>query len=187
MIISLGDYFQSQLSLVTWCIPGTGGTVSIINIIGNAFSRHAHRWYSIDHVRLQGSWYISCEVHARGSGYVIRRVVILCATRSWCHPLKQLATCSWCYALNLLKQTFILSSFPRCLYHGIKTQEHPELQKLLYGYCWRQSLGPLTLEEFLKEIRKAVKACKCFWNNGKIEEMKCKQKVVFLFYKRLFF
>lgn len=50
----------------------------------NAFSKHAHRRYSAGHVKLQGSWYVSrlVEVHAHGSGYVIRRVLISCATGS---------------------------------------------------------------------------------------------------------
>ena len=79
---------------ILWHFGGNNVQVPVAYPV-NAFSRHAHRWYSMDHVRLQGSWYvsrISCEVNARESGYVVRRVVILRATRFWC------------YALNLLKQ-----------------------------------------------------------------------------------
>jgi len=56
----------------------------------------------------------------------------------------------------------ISKSFPRRLYHGVGTKEHPELEKFVLGYCWRKSLGPLTPHRFLEELCKAVKAMKRF-------------------------
>ena len=49
-------------------------------------------------------------------------------------------------------------AFPRRLYDGVNTKEHPELEKFVLGYCCRKSLGPLTLHRFLEELCKAVKA-----------------------------
>ena len=57
---------------------------------------------------------------------------------------------------------YIPKSFPRRLYHGVNTKEHPELEKFVLGYCWRKSLGPLTPHRFLEELCKAVKAMKRF-------------------------
>ena len=53
-------------------------------------------------------------------------------------------------------------AFPRRLYDGVNTKEHPELEKFVLGYCWRKSLGPLTPHRFLEELCKAVKAMKRF-------------------------
>ena len=58
-------------------------------------------------------------------------------------------------------------AFPRRLYDGVNTKEHPELEKFVLGYCWRKSLGPLTPHRFLEELCKAVKAMKRFWEEGK--------------------
>ena len=145
--------FASCFGEVGW--SGRGGNnvqVPVAHPV-NAFSRHAHRWYSIDHVRLQGPWYFGSNLQP-----------ILDATLSTF--LSNLQHALDAALSTLLSKLFFPSSFSRCLHHGIKTQEHPELHKLLYGYCWRQSVSPLMSEEFLKEIGKAVKACKCFWNKG---------------------
>ena len=61
---------------------------------------------------------------------------------------------------------YIPKSFPRRLYHGVNTKEDPELEKFVLGYCWRNSLGPLTPHRFLDELCKAVKAIKSFWEEG---------------------
>ena len=59
-------------------------------------------------------------------------------------------------------KNYIPKSFPKRLYHGVNTKEHPELEKFVLGYCWRKSLGPLTPHRFLEELCKAVKAMKSF-------------------------
>ena len=96
------------------------------------------------------------------------------------------------HALDATLSTFLSKHLFSAVFHDacmmeIKTQEHPELQKLLYGYCWRQSLGPLTPEEFLKEICKAVKACKCFWNKGKLKKWNANKKSFSYYTKGYFF
>ena len=59
---------------------------------------------------------------------------------------------------HVMHTDYIPKSFPRRLYHGVNTKEHPELEKFVLGYCWRKSLGPLTPHRFLEELCKAVKA-----------------------------
>ena len=140
----------------------------------SAYSMHAHRWYSIDHVRLWGSWYVSRIV----GKFTHADQVTSSEGMLFCDIL--CATCSWCYALNLLKQTFIPSSFPRRLVY--QRQEHPELHKFLYGYCWRQSWGPLTLRNFWKKSAKQWTHANASETRGKSasatpsEEMQCKKK-----------
>ena len=54
--------FASCFGEVGW--SGRGGNnvqVPVAHPV-NAFSRHAHRWYSIDHVRLQGPWYFGSNL-----------------------------------------------------------------------------------------------------------------------------
>jgi hypothetical protein len=86
------------------------------------------------------------------------------------------------------------NSFPRCLYHVIKTQEHPELQKLLYCYCWRQSLGPLTPEELFERnlqssegMQMLLKQREKVLQQPQVEEIKCKNKQFSNFTKGCFF
>ena len=59
---------------------------------------------------------------------------------------------------HVMHTDYIPKSFPRRLYHGVNTKEHPELEKFVLGYCWRKSLGPLTPHRFLEELCKGVKA-----------------------------
>ena len=88
---------------------------------------------------------------------------------------------------------YIPKSFPRRLYHGKNTKEHPELEKFVLGYCWRKSLGPLTPHRFLEELCKAVKAMKRCWEEGKKccipkkHELMSKNEVVLPVFKTLFF
>ena len=156
-----------------------------------AHTRHATLWLSWGGVGWGGvGMFMSTCIHT--SCYVIVMFSCTCTHTSFFFLSTvagtQIADRWW----KGLKD-YIPKSFPRRLYHGVNTKEHPELEKFVLGYCWRKSLGPLTPHRFLEELCKAVKAMKRFWEEGKKccipkkHELMSKNKVVLEMFKTLFF
>ena len=102
------------------------------------------------HVMLRYGYFLMDQTNAKNPFFFLSTVGTQIADRWW-KGLKD----------------YIPKSFPRRLYHGVNTKEHPELEKFVLGYCWRKSLGPLTPHRFLEELCKAVKAMKSVWEEGK--------------------
>ena len=129
------------------------------------------------HVMLRYGYLLMDQINAKNPFFFLSTVGTQIADRWW-KGLKN----------------YIPKSFPKRLYHGVNTKEHPELDKFVLGYCWRKSLGPLTPHRFLEELCKAVKAMKSFWEEGKKSaasqkkhELMSKNKVVLEIFKTLFF
>ena len=192
---------------LSWCGVGWGGVgqwrscqlaytrhaTLLLCSLALAHTRHATLWLSWGGVGWGGvGWGCSCQL-----AYTRHATLLLCSLAlAHTRPFFFLSTVAgtqiadrWWKGLK----DYIPKSFPRRLYHGVNTKEHPELEKFVLGYCWRKSLGPLTPHRFLEELCKAVKAMKRFWEEGKKccipkkHELMSKNEVVLEMFKTLFF
>ena len=70
-------------------------------------------------------------------------------------------------ALDATRSTFLSKHLFPVVFHDacIMESKHKNIQNFVSSFT--DTVGRLTLEELLKEVCKAVKACKCVWDEGK--------------------